>query len=126
MKKNTDEWTYGMEEDRVGDILNSLNRMYKDTYMKSSWDNEQEWEVDEVVERVSRVPHDLLLRDVMYELHKQGDGLDTLMALKNDQLRDWWATELGKIKKAEARAAAREKAKILLSDEERKLLGMKF
>jgi hypothetical protein len=124
MKRNTKNWGYGMDEDRVGDILTSLNRMYKDAYMGSNWDNE-EYDMDlDSKPPVPKVNHERLLRDVMYDLHQQGQ--DSFMVLKNDQLREWWAGELAKIKKEEAKIAAREKAKSLLSEDERRLLGMKF
>ena len=113
---------YRMNDDDMDDVLHALSKAYKDTYLDKEWDTL----FDESEEIVSRVDHEWLLRDVMHELHKQGEGLDTLLALKNDQLREWWSTELAKIKRAEAKAAAREKAKSLLSEEERKLLGMKF
>lgn len=114
---------YNMNDDDMDRVLNALTKAYKDTYV-----DEKEWEWDDAAEivRGPKVNHANLLRDVMHELHKQGDGLDTLLALKNDELREWWNTELAKIKKAEAKAAARERAKNLLTKEERELLGMKF
>lgn len=104
----------------------TLSKVYMDICKKSA-----HWEPDTEEELVTKtvapkVDHAKLLREVMHELHKQGDGLDTLISLKNDELRDWWSTELAKIKRAEAKAIAREKAKELFSEEERKLLGLRF
>lgn len=116
---------YRINDDDMDQMLHALSKAYKDTYLVSKDD----WEWDDMVEVAEDKPrydHAGMLRDVMHELHKQGDGLDTLLALKNDQLREWWSTELAKIKRDEAKRAAREKAKSLLSEEERKLLGMKF
>lgn len=123
--KQAADWGYTMNDDDMNRMLVALTKAYKDTYMD---DKEWDWHevADEVVERGPKVNHANLLREVMHELHKQGDGLDTLLALKNDELRDWWSSELAKIKRAEAKSAARERAKSLLSKEERELLGMKF
>lgn len=117
-------WGYDMDDTGFLDIVGKLSSVYKDTY-KDTYNND--WaDMVEAAEPKQKYDHADMLREVMHELHKQGDGLDTLMALKNDELREWWSTELAKIKKEEAKSAAREKAKSLLSEEERKLLGMKF
>ena len=112
-----------MNDTQLDHIMKTLSKAYQDTYLT----DENDWDtMIEAAEAKPRYDHAGMLRDVMHELHKQGDGLDTLLALKNDQLREWWNTELAKIKKEEAKRAAREKAKSLFSEEERKLLGMKF
>lgn len=112
-----------MGDDHMDQLMNVLSRAYKDTYLEE----DNEWDgMTKAAEAKPRYDHASMLREVMHELHKQGEGLDTLLALKNDQLRDWWNVELAKIKRDEAKRAAREKAKSLLSEEERKLLGMKF
>lgn len=120
-KFNNKEWGYGMDEERIDGLLDALSRHYKDAYMK---EEAYDWEATEAAEPKPRYDFNKMLREVMIELHRSGQ--DTFMALKNDQLRDWWTGELAKIKKEEAKLAAREKAKSLLSEEERKLLGMKF
>lgn len=114
-----------MDEERIDNLLNALSRHYKDAYMKEEYVWEEAEEID-LYKETPRPPSEYkrMLMDVMIELHRSGQ--DTFMALKNDGLREWWNGELAKIKRAEAKAAAREKAKSLLSDEERKLLGMKF
>lgn len=121
MKKR--DWGYRMN-DEMDQIMKTLSKAYQDTYLSDRWDDMEEAEAEGPPK--PRYDHAGMLRDVMHELHKQGDGLDTLLALKNDMLREWWNTELVKIKKEEAKRAAREKAKSLFSEEERKLLGMKF
>lgn len=112
-----------MNKDEFNGLARTLSQIYKDTYYEKevSWDEEAE----ELMESAKpKVNYENMLREVMVELHRSGQ--DTFMALKNDNLRDWWSVELAKIKREEAKALAREKAKFLLSEEERKLLGMKF
>lgn len=115
--KSYKNWGGPMQDDYMDNMLQIL----KGTYLDDQWDD-----VTEAIASKPRYDYEWMLRDVMHELHDQGQGLDTLLALKNDQLREWWNTELAKIKRADAKQAAREKAKSLLSEEERKLLGMKF
>lgn len=118
-----------MNKNEFDNLAQALTRAYKETYQ---WEDDTKMDWDEVeieeeyVKSRPKVNYENLLREVMHELHRQGEGMDTLLALKNDRLRDWWSVELAKIKKEEAKVAAREKAKSLLSEEERKLLGMKF
>lgn len=109
-----------MNSDEFDRIADALTKAYKDTYM-NTWEDE----ADEIMEPVKpKYNFEKLLGEVMRELHRSGQ--DTFVALKNDKLRDWWSVELAKIKREEAKAAARERAKNLLSKEERELLGMKF
>lgn len=109
-----------MNRDEFDSLADALTKAYKDTYL-NTWEDEAE----EIMKPAKPTYNfEKLLGEVMSELHRSGQ--DTFIALKNDKLRDWWSVELAKIKREEAKAAARERAKNLLSKEERELLGMKF
>lgn len=112
-----------MRDDDIDRLADMLGQAYKMKQWDSTYDD---LEYADAVVSKNKFNHAGMLRDVMHELHKQGQGLDTLLTLKNDMLREWWSGELAKIKHEEAKHAAREKAKDLFSEEERKLLGMKF
>lgn len=112
-----------MKDIDITDMARILSDVYTQTY-ESKMAGWGDTEYEDSTYKKENPMFEKLLREVMIELHRSGQ--DTFIALKNDKLRDWWSVELAKIKKEEAKVAAREKAKSLLSEEERKLLGMRF
>lgn len=104
-----------MAKDRYGDDL-------RKTYIET-WEDAEELDIyrEKADERRPSNYKGMLLR-VMTHLRSTGE--DVLLALKDDELREWWDKELAKIKHKEAVTAAKEKAMLVLSEEERRLLGM--
>ena len=92
----------------------------------NDWEEEALDYEAEVVHREEKRPSDYkrMLYGVMKHLHET--GADTMEVLRDDELNEWWGKELAKIKAAELKEAAKERAMSVLSYEERRALGLKF
>ena len=112
-----------MKKKDINTLLDYASNIMNNRYTYETYKNSFDWDdAEDIEEDAEEVDFEGMLTRVMLHLHSTGE--DVLLSLKDEELRAWWSDTLKDIEHNEAVAAAKEKAMLVLSDEERKLLGL--
>lgn len=106
------------------DLLDIMNQ-------KNTWvhEIEGEYEINEnyreanIASKKAKQIEGMLVRLMK---HLRATGEDVFVVLKDEELHRWWQGKLKEILKEEAKEAAIKRATELLSEDERRALGLKF